>query len=155
MAPMYAQPIASALEEGLMADLPNVGHKVSVSKTISAEDVEGFARVSGDDQRLHLDDGFAARTRFGKRLAHGMLSAGLISAALGTKLCPDSLVVYLGQTLQFRRPVFIGDTVRAEAEVTAVDPEKRILTVRTDCVNQSGEIVVRGEATVLVDELKP
>jgi acyl dehydratase len=135
-------------------ELPPIGHKVSVTKTVSTEDVAGFAQVTGDNQRLHLDPAFAARTRFGKPLAHGMLSAGLISAALGTKLWPQALVVYLGQTLQFRRPVFIGDTVTAEAEVTAVDSEKRILTVRTDCVNQGGETVVRGEATVLLDELK-
>lgn len=130
-----------------------VGHSVSVTKTISDADVRGFAQISGDDQPLHLDDGFAAKTRFKKRLAHGMLSAGLISAALGTKLAPGYVVVYLSQQLQFRRPVFIGDTVTASCEVTAIDEEKRILTVRTDCVNQSGETVVKGEAAVLLDPL--
>ncbi len=138
-----------------MAELPPVGHRVSFAKTVTEEDVVAFARVTGDEQPLHLDPDFGARTRFGKRIAHGMLSAGYISAALGTRLWPGGVVIYLGQSLQFRRPVAIGDTITAEAEVTAVDPEKRVLTVRTDCTNQSGDTVVRGEATVMVDDLKP
>jgi len=137
-----------------MAEMPvRVGHRASFSKTVTEEDVVGFARVTGDDQRLHLDDTFAAKTRFGKRIAHGMLSAGFISAALGTKLAPDSLVVYLSQLLRFRRPVSIGDTITADCEVTAVDEEKRTVTVRTDCVNQDGDVVVTGEASVLLDPL--
>jgi len=136
-----------------MGVLPPVGHRVSMTKAVSDGDVVGFARVTGDDQPLHLDDTFAARTRFKKRIAHGMLSAGLISAVLGTRLAPDAVVVYLGQQLQFRRPVAIGDTLKAEAEVTGVDAEKRILTLRTDVTNQAGELVVKGEATVLLDPL--
>ena len=132
----------------------SVGDRASITKNISDDDVATFARITGDDQRLHLDDAFASKTRFGKRLAHGMLSAGLISAALGTKLAPDALVVYLGQQLRFRRPVFIGDTITAECEVTAIDEDKRIATVRTDCTNQSGEVVVTGEASVLLDALE-
>lgn len=130
-----------------------VGHRVSFTKTVTDEDVRAFARASGDDQPLHLDDAFAVRTRFGKRIAHGMLSAGFISAALGTRLAPDHVVVYLGQQLRFRRPVAIGDTITADIEVTGIDEEKRIATLRTDCVNQDGEAVVTGEATVLIDEL--
>lgn len=137
-----------------MAELPPVGHRVSFAKTVTEADVVAFAHVTGDEQPLHLDPDFGARTRFGKRIAHGMLSAGYISAALGTKLWPAGIVIYMGQSLQFRRPVSIGDTITAEAEVIAVDPEKRVLTVRTDCANQSGETVVRGEATVMVDELR-
>jgi acyl dehydratase len=72
---------------------------------------------------------------------------------LGTELAPGYVVVYLSQQLRFRLPVAIGDTITATAEVTAVDEEKRILTVQTDCVNQSGETVVKGEATVLLDPL--
>jgi len=138
-----------------MAELPPVGHRVSFAKTVTEEDVVAFAHVTGDEQPLHLDPDFGARTRFGKRIAHGMLSAGYISAALGTKLWPAGIVIYMGQSLQFRRPVSIGDTITAEVEVTAMDPEKRVLTVRTDCTNQAGETVVRGEATVMVDELRP
>jgi acyl dehydratase len=137
-----------------MPKLPAVGHKASITRTITQEDVAMFAKVSGDDQRLHLDADFAARTRFKKPLAHGMISAGLISAAFGTKLAPEFVAVYLTQQLRFRMPVFIGDTVTAEVEVTAVDDEKRILTLRTDCANQNAETVVKGEATVLLDPLE-
>ncbi len=76
-------------------ELPEVGHKVTFTKTVTEEDVIAFARVTGDDQPLHLDESFAARTRFKHRIAHGMLSAGYISAVLGTRLAPDHLVVYL------------------------------------------------------------
>lgn len=137
-----------------MTDLPTIGHKASFTKTITADDVALFAKVSGDDQPLHLDPTFAAKTRFKKPIAHGMLSAGLISAALGTKLAPQFVAVYLSQQLRFRMPVNIGDTITAELEVTAIDAEKRILTVRTDCLNQNGEAVVKGEATVLLDPLE-
>lgn len=128
-----------------------VGDRARLTRTVTDDDIVAFARVTGDDQLLHLDDAFAARTRFKKRIAHGMLSAGYISAVLGTKLAPDNVVVYLSQQMRFRLPVNIGDTITAEAEVTAVDEEKRIVTVRTDCVNQDGEAVVKGEATVLLD----
>ena len=136
-----------------MPDLPSIGHKASFTKTITTDDVALFAKVSGDDQPLHLDASFAAKTRFKKPIAHGMLSAGLISAALGTRLAPAFVAVYLSQQLRFRMPVNIGDTITADLEVTAVDPEKRILTVRTDCLNQNGEAVVKGEATVLLDPI--
>jgi 3-hydroxybutyryl-CoA dehydratase len=130
-----------------------IGDKATFTKTVTEDDVLAFARVTGDDQPLHLDEAFAAKTRFGHRIAHGMLSAGYISAVLGTKLAPNNVVVYLGQQMRFRLPVSIGDTITAEAEVTAIDPEKRIVTVRTDCLNQRGEAVVKGEATVLLDPL--
>jgi 3-hydroxybutyryl-CoA dehydratase len=136
-----------------MPALPAVGHKVTFGKTITADDVALFAKVSGDNQPLHLDPSFAAKTRFKKPIAHGMFSAGLISAALGTKLAPEFVAVYLTQQLRFRMPVNIGDTITAEVEVTAVDEEKRILTLRTDCTNQNGDAVVKGEATVLLDPL--
>lgn len=135
-----------------MAELRvKVGDKATFTKTVTADDIVAFARVTGDEQPLHLDDAYAAKTRFGKRIAHGMLSAGYISAVLGTKLAPQAVVVYLSQQMRFRLPVAIGDTITAEAEVTALDEEKRIATVRTDCVNQRGEAVVKGEATVLLD----
>lgn len=139
-----------------MSDLPvAVGDRAQLSKTVTEDDVVAFARVTGDTQALHLDDGFAARTRFKGRIAHGMLSAGLISAALGTKLAPESLVIYLSQQMRFRLPVAIGDTITAEVEVTAIDAEKRIVTARTDCLNQRGEAVVKGEATVMLDDVEP
>jgi 3-hydroxybutyryl-CoA dehydratase len=137
-----------------MSDLAlKVGHTASLTKTVTEADIVAFAHVTGDDQPLHLDDAFAARTRFKKRIAHGMLSAGYISAVLGTKLAPNYVVVYLSQQIRFRLPISIGDTITAEAEITAIDPEKNIVTVRTDCVNQRGEAVIKGEATVLLDPL--
>ena len=132
-----------------------LGHKVSFEKTVTEQDVVEFARVTGDNQPLHLDPEFGKRTRFGKRIAHGMLSAGYISAALGTKLAPGWVVVYLSQQLRFRLPVAIGDTITANIEVTAVDEEKRTVTLQTDCVNQDGAVVVQGEARVLLDPLQP
>jgi 3-hydroxybutyryl-CoA dehydratase len=151
---MLARQLDCPGSKGLpMPPLPQIGHKVSFTRTVTDEDVVLFARVSGDDQPLHLDPAFGARTRFKKRIAHGMLSAAFISAALGTRLAPGFVVVYLGQQLRFRLPVGIGDTITAEVEVTAVDAEKRILTLRTDCLNQSGDAVVKGEASVLLDPL--
>ena len=135
-----------------MPEVPvKIGQKATFTKTVTEDDIVAFARVSGDNQPLHLDDAFAAKTRFKQRIAHGMLSAGFISAVLGTKLAPGSVAVYLSQQMRFRLPVHIGDTITAEAEVTAIDPEKRIVTIRTDCLNQRGEAVVKGEATVLLD----
>jgi 3-hydroxybutyryl-CoA dehydratase len=131
----------------------NVGDTAEFTKTVSEQDIVDFARVTGDEQPLHLDDAHAAKTRFKRRIAHGMLSAGLISAALGTKLAPHATVVYLSQSLRFTRPVYPGDTVTARIEVTAIDPEKRFVTCSTDCLNQEGKPVLTGEATVLLDEL--
>ncbi len=136
-----------------MPPLPAIGHKVAYARTVADEDVVLFAKVTGDDQPLHLDPEFGKRTRFKQRIAHGMLSAGFLSAALGTKLAPGFVVVYLSQQLRFRLPVAIGDTITADVEVTAVDADKRILTLRTDCLNQNGDAVVKGEASVLLDPL--
>jgi 3-hydroxybutyryl-CoA dehydratase len=138
-----------------MPNLPATGHKVSFTKTVTDADIVAFAQASGDDQPLHLDDSFGVRTRFGKKIAHGMLSAGFISAALGTRLYPQGIVIYMGQSLQFRRPVSVGDTITAEVEVLTADPEKNVLTLRTDCTNQAGDVVTRGEATVMLDDLRP
>ena len=128
-----------------------VGDTAELTKTVSEEDVVAFARATGDEQPLHLDDAYAAKSRFKRRVAHGMLTAGFISAALGTKLAPHATVIYLSQSLRFLRPVFPGDTVTAHLEVTEVDPEKRFVTCSTECVNQDGQPVLTGEATVLLD----
>jgi 3-hydroxybutyryl-CoA dehydratase len=130
-----------------------IGDTAEFTKTVSDDDIRAFARVTGDNQPLHLDDAYAAKTRFKKRLAHGMLSAGFVSAALGTKLAPNATVIYLSQSLRFRAPVYSGDTITARLEVTAVDPEKRFVTCKTECVNQDGQTVLSGEAQVLLDPL--
>ena len=128
-----------------------VGDTASFEKTVTEEDIVSFANATGDQQLLHLDDAYAAKTRFKRRIAHGMLSAGLISAALGTKLAPHTTVVYLSQTLRFLRPIYPGDTVTAKLEVTAVDTERSFVTCSTECLNQDGTSVLAGEATVLLD----
>lgn len=137
-----------------MNGLPRVGDRAEFEKTVTAEDIEAFARVTGDTNPLHRDPAYAAKTRFKVPIAHGMLSAGYISAALGTKLAPSCCAVYVSQTLRFLRPVKIGDTIKAIAEVKGVEPEKRLYTIETDCYNQNGEPVVKGEAVVLLDPIE-
>ena len=132
----------------------SVGRVVTFTKQITARDVDLFAEASGDDQPLHLDDATAQRSRFGQRVAHGILTAGVISAAIGTKLVPDGIAIYLGQTLQFQRPVMPGDTITATLEVTALDTERRRATLSTTCANQNQETVLTGEAQVLLDALR-
>ena len=131
-----------------MAEAFQVGQVARVAKTITEADILLFAAVSTDTNPVHLDAEAAAASPFKERIAHGMLSAGLISAVLGTKL-PGPGTIYLGQTLRFRAPVKIGDTVTAEAEVTQFDPEKRRATLKTTCMVQ-GKVVIEGEAQVLV-----
>lgn len=130
------------------------GQKATVTKTITEADVQTFAALTGDRNPVHLDPAYAARTRFGGRIAHGILTAGLVSAVIGMHL-PGPGGIYLSQTLRFTRPVRIGETITATAEVTAYDPERRRLTLRTTCANQRGETVLEGEAVVLVDLVPP
>jgi 3-hydroxybutyryl-CoA dehydratase len=131
-----------------------VGEKASVTKTISEADIDAFAELTGDFNPLHVDEEFARRSRFGERIAHGLLTAGLISTVLGMRL-PGPGGIFLSQTLQFLRPVRIGDTITATAEVTAWNRAKRVLQLRTACANQHGEAVVEGESVLLVDDLAP
>ena len=125
----------------------NVGDTASRSKAITDEDVRTFAAVSGDENPIHVDDEFASQTMFGKRIAHGMLSASLISAVLANDL-PGHGSIYLGQTLKFVAPVFIGDEITARVTVTSVRDDKPIAKLETVCTNQRNEIVIKGEATV-------
>ena len=126
-----------------------VGDTASVVKTITDDDIRAFADLTGDHNPVHLDDDFAKQTRFGRRIAHGMLSAGLISSVLANKL-PGTGTVYLSQSLSFVAPVYPGDTVTARVRVTKVREDKPIVTLETICTNQRGEPVIRGEAVVLV-----
>ena len=126
-----------------------VGDSAEITKRITEADVEAFAEVTGDHNPIHLDEGFAKTTRFGRRIAHGMLTASLISSVLANKL-PGEGSVYLGQSLQFVAPVFPGDEVTARVVVSQIREDKPILKLETICVNQRDEIVIRGEATVLV-----
>jgi len=124
-----------------------VGMTASTGKTITDADILLFAAVSTDTNPVHLNDEAAAASPFKQRVAHGMLTAGLISAVLGTQL-PGHGTVYMGQTLRFRAPVRIGDTVTATVEITALDAEKKRATLKTTCT-VAGKVVIDGEATVL------
>ncbi len=123
------------------------GMTAEIAKTITEADILMFAAVSMDTNPVHMDAEAAARSQFGQRIAHGMLSAGLISAVLGTRL-PGPGTVYLGQTLRFRAPVRIGDTVTARVEVTSVDTARKRATIKTECV-VAGKVVIEGEAMVM------
>lgn len=131
----------------------SVGDTAEITRTIAESDIEAFAGVTGDRNPVHLDDEFAKNTRFGRRIAHGMLTASLISSVLANHL-PGEGSVYLGQTLQFVAPVFPGDEVTARVTVTEVRENRPIVKLETVCVNQRGETVIRGEATVLVSAVK-
>jgi len=124
-----------------------VGQTASIGKTITDADILLFAAVSLDTNPVHLNAEAAAASVFKERVAHGMLSAGLISAVMGTKL-PGAGTIYLEQTLRFRRPVRIGDTVTATVEVISLDVDKRRATLRTVCT-VGGKAVIDGEAVVL------
>jgi 3-hydroxybutyryl-CoA dehydratase len=124
-----------------------IGDTATRSKVITDADIRAFAALSGDQNPLHVDEEFAATTRFGRRIAHGMLSASLISAVLANDL-PGQGSIYLGQKLQFVSPVFIGDEITARVTVTAIREDKPIATLATICTNQRNEIVIKGEATV-------
>ena len=121
------------------------------SKTLTAEDVEAFARVSGDNQPVHLDDAQAARTRFKKRIAHGILTAGVISAAIGTQVAPGKVVIYMGQTLNFLAPVYLGDTVTAKLNVISTNAPRRQATLLATVVNQDGVEVLKGESRIMIE----
>ncbi|MCG0278274.1 MAG: MaoC family dehydratase [Thermanaeromonas sp.] len=124
-----------------------IGQKASLSKTITETDIYAFAGITGDFNPVHVDAEFAKKTIFKERIAHGLLTAGLISAVLGTKL-PGPNSIYLKQELEFTAPVRIGDTITAEVEVLEKKPEKKILRLKTIAVNQKGDTVLRGEALI-------
>ena len=125
-----------------------VGDKASMSKTVTEFDVYSFAGVTGDFNPVHIDAEFAKTTMFKERIAHGMLSAGFISAVLGTAL-PGKNTIYMGQELQFKAPVKIGDTVTATVEVLEKIEGKNRLILRTTVTNQDGVLVTDGKATVM------
>src|SRR6185503_15498943 len=124
------------------------GDKASRTQAINDEMIRAFADLTGDTNPVHLDDAYAAGTRFGRRIAHGMIAAGLISAALANNL-PGPGTVYLSQTLQFKGPVYPGDTITTTVEVKNVRPDKPLVTLSTVCTNQDNKVVLEGEAVVL------
>ncbi len=136
------------LEVLMKSDL-NVGDKTSVSKIFTDEDVRGFSDLSLDKNPIHLDQAFAEESIFGKRIVHGMLVASLFSGLLGMKL-PGEGSIYLGQSLSFKAPIYIGDEVTATVEIIKIREDKPIVTLKTVCVNSKGVVVIEGEAVVKV-----
>ena len=122
-----------------------VGQKASFSKTITEADISHFVAVTGDVNPLHVNEPFAARTFFKHRIAHGMLSASLFSTLIGMFL-PGTGAIYRSQTLEFLRPVYIGDTLTAEFEITAIDRAAERIELAGSIRNQDGVTVIRGQA---------
>jgi 3-hydroxybutyryl-CoA dehydratase len=125
-----------------------VGQKASFTKTITEADVYLFAGVTGDINPAHINEEYAKNTLFKGRIAHGMLSAGLISAVLGVHL-PGPGTIYMKQDLKFKAPVRFGDTITAEAVVKEIIADKGRVVLTTTCVNQEGTVVTEGEALVM------
>ena len=125
-----------------------IGDHASVTKTVSETDVYLFAGITGDLNPAHTNEVAASKTMFKTRIAHGLLGAGFISAVLGMYL-PGPGTIYMGQELKFTKPVHIGDTVTATATVEEIILEKNRVILDTTVVNQDGEIVIKGKATVM------
>ncbi|MBL8589405.1 MAG: MaoC family dehydratase [Methylobacteriaceae bacterium] len=130
-----------------------VGMRESLMKTVMNSDVVGFANLSGDHNPIHLSDHFARKTRFGGRIAHGLYTASLISAILGTRL-PGPGAVYLSQTLNFKGPVKIGDVVEISVEVVEMTEKGRRVKLHCECA-VDGKVVLDGEAVVMVPAREP
>jgi len=125
-----------------------IGDSAQISKTITEKDINDFARVTGDFNPLHLDQAYAEKTIFKGRIAHGLLSVGLLSTVLGNIL-PGHGTIYLSQEIKFLAPVRIGDTLTARVEVIELVPEKNRAKFRTTCMNQDGKEVADGAAWVM------
>jgi len=125
-----------------------VGDTWSTTREVTDELIREFAELSGDHNPIHLDEDFARSTRFGQRIAHGMLSAAFISAVLGNEF-RGRKIVYLGQTMRFTAPTFIGDAITTTATITHIRQEKGIVSLSTECRKQTGEITLSGEAKIM------
>ena len=132
---------------GLFLEDLSPGQSAEISHVVTDADIRAFAAVTGDENPVHLDEAYAAQTRFKGRIAHGMLAAGFISAAIGTRL-PGPGAIYISQSMRFRAPVRIGDEVITRVTVTDIDQERARVTLATVC-EVAGKPVVEGEAVVL------
>lgn len=135
------------MAEGLVSNVVP-GARVDLKHVFTLRDVEDFARLSGDHNPLHLDDAYAAGTRFGRRVVHGLLTAGLFSTLLSSRL-PGEGTIYLSQSLEFKAPVYVGEEVVAEVQVISLHPVKPIATLRTVCRKADGTVVIEGQAVVM------
>ena len=144
-----------------MSEVPKIfrkGSTAAVTRLITDATVREFAELSGDTQPLHLDDEYASRTRFGRRIAHGALLVGMVSAVLGVKMAGSpsgreqgSTIIFLGLSVNFVAPVHIGDAITANCEVISVREDKPIVKLAVVCTNQENEDVMTGEAAVYID----
>jgi acyl dehydratase len=125
----------------------SVGDKAIVKKVFTAEEVELFAVLSTDKNPVHLDEAYSATTIFKKRIVHGFLVGSLISAVLGNKM-PGNGSIYLSQTMNFKRPVYLNDEVTCIVEIMEIIPEKSIYKLNTNCYNSNNEIVIEGNAVI-------
>ncbi|MBT9149534.1 MAG: (R)-specific enoyl-CoA hydratase [Dehalococcoidia bacterium] len=139
------------MQQGKTIDQLEIGEKASMRKTFTESDVYRFAQISGDTNPLHIDKEYASESLFKEPVVHGMLTAGLISAVIGTRL-PGVGTIYLSQSLRFTAPVKFGDTIEAEVEVVAKLEEKNRARLRTICRNQGGQTVIDGEALVILPQ---
>ncbi|MFJ8065374.1 MaoC family dehydratase [Psychrobacillus sp. NPDC096426] len=126
-----------------------VGQTASFSRTVTETDVVMYAGISGDYNPVHVDQEFASGTRFGQRIAHGLLTTSFLSRLLGMEL-PGQGSVYLEQSLKFKKPVFIGDTVTATAEILDIDHDRGIIRLETICRKQDNTVVLTGEAKMMM-----
>ena len=133
--------------KGLFLEDLSVGQSAELTMTATERGIASFAEVTGDNNPVHLDEAYAATTPFKTRIAHGMLSAGYISAVIGTRL-PGPGAIYISQALRFKRPVKIGDEVTVRATITALDADKGRATIETVAL-VGGKPVVDGEALVM------
>ena len=127
---------------------PEIGQIATIEKKLDKQTVEAFASVSEDYNPIHLDEGFAKTTQFERPIVHGMLASSLISGLLASKV-PGAGSIYLGQSLKFLRPIFVGETVTAKVEVISVREDKPIVVISTQVLSANGEVAVDGEATVM------
>jgi len=125
-----------------------IGMQVSYTQKVTDADIQAFAEISGDRNPVHLDQDYAENSRYKKRIAHGLLTASYFSSLFGTKI-PGEGCVYVSQSLQFKRPVFIGDTVTASVEVTSINIDKRRVFFKTTC-KVKNKVVTKGVAELLV-----
>lgn len=130
-----------------------VGQNARLERTITVEEVRKFADLTGDRNPVHLDPEYAKTTRFGKPIVHGMYLGGLVSNLLGTEL-PGPGAVYMGQTLSFKLPIYVGETVKVSVTVSHIRDDKPILTLDTVVENESGQLAMTGQATLFYPELQ-
>lgn len=130
------------------ADL-KIGQSIERTREMTEALVNAYAELTGDHSPVHVDEAAARKTRFGTRIAHGMLSAGFLSAVIGMEL-PGPGTIWVAQAFKFKKPVKLGDTVTWRVEVTALLPEKKRATLSTVARNQKGEVVIEGEGTIML-----